>query len=316
MLIIGLVLLVGGSSLLVDGASDIARRSGISEFVIGITIVGIGTSTPEMVVSFLGALRGSADLAVGNIIGSNIFNTLLILGVTAMILPMEISRHAFRRDIPINIAVACLLVILGLDHTIFGGAANVLGRLDGAILLLLFAAYILMSLKEGREEGQDNGNEADVPTSKCVWIPLLMVIGGLAGLVTGGRLFVDNAVDIARAMGWSEKFIAITILAGGTSMPELVTCVVAAFKKKDQLALGNILGSNISNVLLILGGSALIHPLSMENITMTDLGFFLLSAIVLFIANFVLGKRLLSRIEGFVLLALEAAYMYLLITAL
>lgn len=313
-LILGLALVVFGSEWLVDGASDVARRSGISEFVIGLTIVGIGTSTPEMVVSFIGAIQGSADISIGNVIGSNIFNTLMILGCTALILPLTISEHAIKRDIPINLGVTLLLILLGCCNP---GFENTLSRVDGAIMLLLFAAYLYMSFKEGREtdSGEESGGTAHKSYSHKA-IPITMIIVGLASLIAGGRLFVNSAVDIAHALGWSDKFIGITILAGGTSLPELATCVVAAFKKKGQLALGNILGSNISNILLILGGSALIRPLSMENISTVDLGTLFLSALLIFVSYYTFVKKKLGRVEAVCLLLMEAAYMYTLITDL
>ena len=313
-LILGLALVVFGSEWLVDGASDVARRSGISEFVIGLTIVGIGTSTPEMVVSFIGAIQGSADISIGNVIGSNIFNTLMILGCTALILPLTISEHAIKRDIPINLGVTLLLILLGCCNP---GFENTLSRVDGAIMLLLFAAYLYMSFKEGREP--DSGEETGDTTHKSYShkaIPITMIIMGLASLIAGGRLFVNSAVEIAHALGWSDKFIGITILAGGTSLPELATCVVAAFKKKGQLALGNILGSNISNILLVLGGSALIRPLNMDNISTVDLGTLFLSALLIFVSYYTFVKKKLGRVEAVCLLLMEAAYMYTLITDL
>lgn len=311
----GLFLVAVCSDMLVDGASDIARRSGISEFVIGLTIVGIGTSLPEMVVSFLSAMRGNADMAVGNIIGSNIFNTFLILGITALILPMEIKRETIRKDIPINIAATLLLIFVGFSKTIFGIGQDMLGRPCGAIMLIGFAIYLFLSFKEGGNSKQEEGEESATKVYKNVAVPILMTIGGLAGLIIGGRMFVDGATEIAQSLGWSDKFIAITILAGGTSLPELATCIVAALKRKGQLALGNIIGSNISNILLILGGSALIHPLSMANITFIDSGALLISTLVVFFSYF-LGKHKLGRIGGILFLIMEAAYMYRLIIEL
>ena len=317
--IIGLVLVVVGSDWLVDGASDIARRSGLSEFVIGLTIVGIGTSTPEMVVSFLSAIRGNADMAVGNVIGSNIFNTFLILGITAVILPMEITRTNLRRDIPLNIFATLLLVLLGLKHTITGldFLSDSLGRIEGALFLAAFAYYLYVSFKDSKADN-DGKNAPDAPqkTYKHVITPIILVLAGLFGLIFGGRLFVNGAVCIAQTLGWSDKFIAITILAGGTSLPELATCIVAAVKKKGQLALGNIIGSNISNILLILGGSALIHPLSTEAISGIDLGFLTLASLFILASAFTFGKNRLDRSEGVGMLVLEGIYMWLLISNL
>lgn len=315
-LIVGLALVIVGSDYMVDGASDIARRSGISEFVIGLTIVGIGTSTPEMVVSFLSAFRAQADMAIGNVVGSNIFNTFIILGVTALILPLVITRRTARYDLPINVAASLLLMLLCLDSTLFGMESDCLGRIDGVVMLLLFAGYMYLSFKRGKDEEAvaDDGVETAKPLPR-VWISIVMITGGLVALVVGGHLFVDKATVIARHIGWSDKLIAVTILAAGTSMPELATCVVAAFKKKGQLALGNIIGSNISNILLILGGSALIHPLNITDISSFDLFSMLLGAIFLVLSYYIFTRKKLGRIEGVFLLLMGAAYMYTVLNA-
>ena len=304
LLVAGLLLVVKGADFLVDGASSLARRWGLSEFVIGLTIVGMGTSAPEMVVSFIGAFEGNADISVGNVVGSNIFNTLLILGVTALILPIGVTAENRRRDVPMNLLITVLLVGLGL----LGGS---LSRWDGAILLALFVGYMWLSFKQKQE------NPGDAPKEeRKAWLSVLMVLGGLAMLVGGGKLFVDNAVSIAHSLGVSDKFIAITILAGGTSLPELATCVAAAVKKKGQLALGNILGSNIFNVLLILGGSALITPLSFENITPVDLCALTASAVALVAAALIGRKKQMGWISGTCFVLLFAAYMTYLIIKL
>lgn len=301
----GLLLVVWGADALVDGASSIARKFGISEFVIGLTIVGMGTSAPEMVVSFIGAIGGNADIAVGNVIGSNIFNTLLILGLTAMILPMNITYLNLKKDIPINIVITVLLLVLGMNFSIFGCGANRLSRVDGLVLLALFCLYMYMSF---RFDTPNNNEEEPGETKKTGWAILLIVLG-LNGLVVGGKLFVDSAVSIAKMLNVSDKFIAVTILAGGTSMPELATCLVAAVKKKGQLALGNIIGSNVFNILLILGGSALIHPLSLEQIGFVDLGILLLSSLVILTSAFIGKKNKIDRIDGIFFVLLEIAYM-------
>ena len=308
LLLAGLALIVFGADALVEGASSVARRFGLSEFVIGLTIVGMGTSAPEMVVSFIGAFQGNADIAIGNVVGSNIFNTLLILGLTALILPMAVTPSNKKRDIPVNIIVTALLVVLGLEKTFFGIGNDGLSRIDGAILMAVFILYMVMSFKGNHPDEEENP-----APMKSIWLSLLMIVGGLAGLIIGGDLFVGNATAIAKALGVSDKFIAITILAGGTSMPELATCVVAAAKKKGQLALGNIIGSNVFNILLILGGSALIHPLSFVGMNFVDLGVLLLSAIVLFTATFVGKKDKIDRLDGSIFLLIFAAYMAYLI---
>lgn len=310
LLIVGLALVVLGADFLVDGASSIAKKFGVSDFVIGLTIVGMGTSAPEMVVSFIGALQGNGDIAIGNVVGSNIFNVFMILGATALILPMDITPMNRKKDIPLNIAITLIFIALGMSRTLFGIGDDVLGRMDGAILLVLFAAYIYMCFRfDTANQTESNENEKVIkPTLAAV-----LIVAGLAGLVFGGRMFVNSATSIAKMLNVSDKLIAITILAGGTSMPELVTCIVAAFKKKGQLALGNILGSNVFNILLILGGSALIHPLSMAGMSYVDLGALLLSSLVIWASIHTNKKNQLDRADGLLLLILEAAYMTFLI---
>lgn len=304
--LVGLGLVVKGADWLVDGSSAIARRLGISDFVIGLTIVGMGTSAPEMVVSFIGAIQGNADISIGNVIGSNIFNVMLILGITAVLCPMTITRMNKVKDIPINILVTLLLLGLGMKHTLFGIGTDTLSRIEGGIFLLLFTAYIYMSFHYDSADSEEP-QEDEKKISKTM--SAVMILAGLAGLVIGGQMFVDSATSIAKTIGVSDKFIAITILAGGTSMPELATCIVAAAKKKGQLALGNILGSNVFNILLILGGSALIHPLSFAAINMVDAGVLLLSALAIGISIYTFKKDKLDRADGIFLLLMEIGYM-------
>ena len=311
-LLAGLLMILFGANWLVDGSSSIAKRFGISEFVIGLTIVGIGTSTPEMVVSFLSSLQGKADMAIGNIVGSNIFNTMMILGVTALISPLTITAGNLKKDIPLNIIVTVILIILGMNLTIFGHGADQLSRIDGAILLGIFAWYLWSSFKEDTPDAE--GEEGIKEYSNA--ISILLVIAGLASLIIGGRLFVNSATELAKMFGVSDKFIAITIMAAGTSMPELATCAVAALKGRGQLALGNILGSNISNILLILGGSALINPLSFSGMTYVDLGAVLISAIFILASAYLFKKKSLDRFEGIILILMEVAYMWYLISNL
>lgn len=307
-LISGLLLILFGANWLVDGSSSVAKRFGISEFVIGLTIVGIGTSTPEMVVSFLSSLQGKADMAIGNIVGSNIFNTLMILGVTALIAPMTITKSNLKKDIPINIFVTVLLILLGMNFTIFGMGKDQLCRIDGAILLGIFVWYLWSSFKSDSADDEESNIKEYSTLMSAV-----LIAAGLASLIFGGRLFVNSATELAKMFGVSDKFIAITVMAAGTSMPELATCVVAALKGRGQLALGNILGSNISNILLILGGSALINPLSFNGMTYVDLGTVLVSALFILGSAYLFKKKSLDRFEGAVLLLMEAGYMWYLI---
>lgn len=305
----GLLLILFGANYLVDGASSIAKRFGLSEFIIGVTIVGIGTSAPEMVVSFLSAIQGKADMAIGNIVGSNIFNSAMILGMTALISPLVITRSNIRKDIPLNIFVTALLIFLGLNFTIFGKGTDQLSRLDGIILLGIFVWYLWSSFRS------DSASDDESPIKQySIVVSVLMIAGGLAGLIFGGKLFVNSATEIAKLFGVSDKFIAITVMAAGTSMPELATCVVAAFKGRGQLALGNILGSNISNILLILGGSALISPLSFNGMTIIDLGMVLSCSLFILLSAWCFRKKSLDRIEGLILIIMEIGYMYYLIS--
>ena len=312
-LIAGLALIVFGADWLVDGASGIARRAGLSEFVIGLTIVGFGTSCPELVVSLTGAIAGKSDISAGNVIGSNIFNTLLILGLTAVIAPIAITRQNKRRDIPMTIGVTLLFIICGLSKSLFGlGAYDGVSRIEGIVFLILFIGYIYFCFKTGKVDGMEVNETKRMSIAAAIGL----VLAGLAGLVAGGHFFVQSAVEIAEHYGMSDKFIAITLLAGGTSLPELATCVVAAAKKKGQLALGNILGSNIFNLLLIIGCAAVVHPLHFSGINLVDAGVLMLSALLVFTSAYTGKKDVLDRFDGSLLLLCEAAYMAWLIIKL
>lgn len=309
LLILGLALVVLGADILVDGSSSIARRLGISEFVIGLTVVGFGTSLPELVVSVLGALQGNSDIAIGNVVGSNVFNVLLILAVSALVRPIEVTRTNHRRDIPLTLAVTLLLIFTGMNRSLLGlGAADGLSRLEGGIFVALFAAYLAYSFVK------DNPQEAvssDAAETKRLpgWLAAVMVLGGLAGLVLGGRLFVHSAEAIARMLHVSDKFIAITVLAMGTSLPEFVTSIVALAKRRSQMALGNILGSNVFNILLILGTSALICPMSFASMGWVDMAALALSALMVFASIYTGQRDRIDRFDGALMLLAFTAYM-------
>lgn len=307
LLLLGLLLILLGANALVDGSSSIAKKSGLSEFLIGLTIVGIGTSTPEMVVSFMSAFQGKADMSIGNVVGSNIFNTMMILGITALISPLIITKGNLRKDIPLNIFVTILLILLGMNYSIFGIGQNQLNRIDGLILLTIFILYMWHSFRHDTPTSEEDSN--DIKEYSIVR-SISMIAAGLCGLIIGGRLFVNSSTDLAQSFGISDKFIAITVMAAGTSMPELATCVVAAFKGRGQLALGNILGSNISNILLILGGASLISPLSFTGMTTVDMGTLLISSVFILLSAYLFRKKSLDRTEGFLLLLMEAGYMW------
>lgn len=319
LVIAGLVLVVVGADALVDGSSAIARKLGVSEFVIGLSIVALGTSAPEMVVSFLGAMQGKPDISVGNILGSNIFNTAFVLGLSALIMPVMITRTNRRRDIPVNLIVTALMLLLGSTALVAGpslssrfGLTNILSRVDGVIFLLLFVGYMVWSFLSSEKTEED---EAEDSKPKKTWVSVLYVVLGIAALVFGGNLFVDNAVKIAHSAGLSEKFIAVTILACGTSLPELATSVVAAAKGRGQMALGNVLGSNVANILLVLGGSSLISPLNLSNVNLVDYAALFALALGILAAT-VFSPKKLSRVEGGVLLLIGIAYMTGLVIAL
>ena len=316
-LIGGLLLVLFGANWLVDGASNIAKKFGISEFVIGLTIVGIGTSAPEMVVSWLSSYEGKASMAIGNVIGSNIFNTALILGITAVIMPLTITDSNKKRDIPLNIIVTLLLIVLGMNKTLFGlGESDQLSRVEGIVFLLIFAAYLIYSFKKNDTSGEVEETAQLTGWKATMGGSVFMIVAGLAGLIFGGDKFIEGATYLAQQLGVSDKFIAITVLAGGTSLPELATCIVAAGKGRGQLALGNILGSNISNILLILGGAALIRPISFGEVTVVDMAAVLLCAVFILFSALFIKKNKLTRLEGAMLIAIEAAYLWYIIATI
>lgn len=300
LLLVGLGLVVYGSDILVDGASSVARKIGISEFVIGIIIVGFGTSCPELVVSVTGAIDGNSAVSLGNVTGSNIFNILMILGLTAIFSPIAITKDNKTKDIPILLCITIFFCLIVLKGTI--------NRLDAALFLAIFAIYLLYNFKAGKAEAAAIEEEV-VEKNYGTFLSILMIVGGLAGLIFGGKLFVNNAVTLAHALGASDKFIAVTILAVGTSLPELMTCVVAAAKKKGQLALGNIVGSNVFNILLILGISGLIHPLDTSSFNYVDMGTIVASVLALFIFANASKKSQLSKPAGISFLLMEVVYM-------
>lgn len=317
MIIGGLLLVLFGANALVEGAGNIARKLGMSEFLIGLTIVGIGTSSPEMVVSFISAAKGSADMAVGNIVGSNIFNILMILGITAVIRPLKISSNNLRRDVSMTIFSSLLLFLPFLFNAIGLIDNVVITRWMGIVFLAFFAFYMYMCFKNDRNK-EDNSEEANAKEIKPSlltnhFVSVLLIAVGLAGLIYGGQLFVDGASAFASSLGVSDSLIAITVLAGGTSLPELATCVVAAAKRKGDLALGNILGSNISNVLLILGGSSLITPLGMTSITAVDMAAVLVASLLVAVSAFTFKRSHLDRIEGIIFILVYCLYMAYLI---
>lgn len=311
-LIIALAGIVFGADFLVAGSVSIARKYKVSDFVIGAAIIGVGTSTPELTVSFMGALNGNADVAIGNVVGSNIFNVLGILGITAMFFPVTFDRQNLKFEIPFSIGVSLLLMLLSLNF--FNGTAQCVGRLDGLILLAFFAVFMWLSFSRDKKmklaapaAEEDTKAEETGP----MWLAVLKVLGGLAVLVYSCDLFVDNAVLIAKSFGVNDAFISLTLIACGTSLPELAASIAAALKKNTSMALGNVVGSNIFNIALILGLCSQVRPLTSTGITVVDYLVMIAAVIVLY----VFGKDCkIQRWEGAILLLCFVAYTYYLIT--
>ena len=306
-LIVTLVGIVYGADLLVAGAVSVARRYNVSDFVIGAAIVGIGTSMPELVVSFFGALKGNADVAIGNVVGSNIFNVLGILGMTAICYPIAIDKKNMTFEIPFCIGVSVLVTLLALNF--FNGTPATISRIDGLILILLFFGYMYYSFVRDKKNAQQAPVEANEPILS-LWKSILKVVGGLALLIVSCDFFVDSAVSIAKSWGVSDAIISLTLIACGTSLPELAASVVAAFKKNTQLALGNIVGSNIFNILLILGLSSQVMPLTSAGITVVDYGVMIGAAIVPLLFGF---KGKIGRVGGALMVIAFALYTWYLI---
>ncbi len=327
LLVGGLLLILLGANGLTDGASAVAKRFRIPNIVIGLTIVAFGTSAPELAVSVSSALKGSADIAIGNVVGSNIFNALMIVGCTAMFAPIVVQRNTLLKEIPLCILASLALLVMGNDVWLDKAVENVLGITDGLILLCfmaIFLSYTFAIAKNPtppagkREEGEAAAAAEEEVQIKDMplWRSALYIAGGLAGLIWGGQWFVDGASGIARSLGVSESIIGLTIVAGGTSLPELATSIVAALKKNPEIAIGNVVGSNLFNIFFVLGCSASITPLHLGGITNLDLLVLVGSSILLWLFGVFFGKRTITRVEGGVLIACYVAYTAWLIYAL
>ena len=302
-LVIGLVLVILGADWLTKGASGIARRFGISELVIGLTIVALGTSLPELVISLGSALKGSPGLALGNVLGSNIFNGLLILGVTAIITPIYFSAKMLSREIPFNL-LATVALILVSGNILLGEANGGFITLNGGLLLLCFLLVFIRYTFSITNDGEESDCEAPITIGKAI----LFIVAGLAGLIFGGNLFVDGATEFARMCGLSEAVIGITIVSAGSSLPELAVSVNAARNGNVGIALGNVLGSNILNIFFILGCCATITPISLNGFSPVDFYVLLFSSLLIYIVTRFGGKAVIKRIEGVILVAVYIAY--------
>ena len=308
LLIVGLGLILAGANFLTDGSAAVAQRFRVPEFIIGLTIVAVGTSTPELVVSVLSAAAGNSDVAIGNVVGSNLFNVFLILGVCALIRPLPLTRSNIRRDIPFGMAASLVLLAVTSDRLICAGAADRIGRIDGIVMVALYIALMWFTIRTTKRPA-----DAGAKKPAALWLAVVMIAGGLAGLIFGGDMFLKSATEIARRLGISESVIAITLVAGGTSLPELASSVVSLLKGKSEMALGNVIGSNIANILLILGVSATIRPLTMGGITTTDILMVVLSSLLLLLTAFTFRRKQIDRWEGAIFLMIYVAYIWYLI---
>ena len=314
LLIVGLTLLTICADWLTKGCVGMAARFRVPEFVVGLTVMAVGTSCPELTVSVMSALKGSSEMAIGNVTGSNIFNILIILGICALIKPIAVSKENIRRDIPMCIAASLLLWVTTADVMFGTGAEGTIGRVEGIIFLLLYVAVIWYSIRSAKQDTPDLSAAPESQDENLMpwWKVIGFIVVGLAGLIYGGNMCLNSATAIARAWGVSEAVIAITIVAAGTSLPELASSISAIISKKPSLALGNIIGSNIANILLILGASSTIKPLTMGNITPIDIYMVVGSAAVLLLSAVLVGKRKITRLEGALYLAIYVAYVVLL----
>lgn len=320
LLIGGLLLILLGANGLTDGAASVAKRFRIPSIVIGLTIVAFGTSAPELTVSVTSAIKGSADIAIGNVVGSNIFNTLMIVGCTALVAPIVITRNTLKKEIPLCILSSIVLLICANDIFLNKAPENILDRVDGLLLLCFFTIFmgytfaIAFPTKPfGEQPIEPTTTGEDEIKLLPWWKSTIYIIGGLVALIFGGQIFVNGATGIARNMGISESIIGLTLVAGGTSLPELATSIVAAIKKNPEIAIGNVIGSNLFNIFFVLGCSATITPLRLNGITNFDLFALVGSSILLWLLGLFFAKRTITRLEGGVLVLAYIIYTVLLI---
>lgn len=323
--VVGIALIVGGANFLTDGAAALARRFGLSPLMVGLTIVAFGTSAPELVVSLTSALNGNTDISLGNVVGSNVFNILGIGGITALIAPLTITQSTIRKEIPLMLLASLVLVFMIFDIDISGGEANLVSRGDGLVLLGFFAIFLSYTIaiskpsttiEANQDESVKNPTEDKAVRLKPIWMLIAFIIGGLVALIWGGNLFVSSASSIAKAFGVSEAIIGLTIVAVGTSLPELATSVVAALKGEQEMAVGNIVGSNIFNIFLILGMTASISPVGLGGLQYVDFLALIVSALMLYLFGVFFGERKITRFEGGILVLTYVAYTVYLISQL
>jgi cation:H+ antiporter len=309
--LVGFVFLIKGADFLVDGASAIARRFNVSDLVIGLTVVAFGTSTPELFVNIVASAKGNTEIAIGNVLGSNISNILLILGISAVIYPLSVSKGTVWKEIPFSLLAVIVLGLMANDQMIDGTGSSLLTRIDGLVLLSFFAIFLYYSFSIAKTI---DGIDEHVPaTTQGVMKSTLRVVAGLVGLTLGGKWIVDGAVTLAQSIGMSESLVGLTIVAVGTSLPELATSAMAAYKKNVEIAVGNVVGSNIFNIFFVLGISATIKPLPFQAKSNGDIAVVILASLLLFLSMFTGKKRSLDRWEGIVFLFLYVAYVVYLV---
>lgn len=315
-LLLGLALILVGANGLTDGASSLARRMGVSELVVGLTVVAMGTSTPELAISVISAINGEAGLAIGNVVGSNIFNILVIIGITALVRPIKVNSGIMTKELPLVVLSSLVLLVMANGPWLDVASTSIITRVDGLLLLLFFAIFMRYTFSQAKN-GEISDSQGEPVKEMPVWKAVAWVLGGLTALVYGGDRFVAGASDIASAMGVSQEIIGLTIVAMGTSLPELATSVVAAVKGRPGIALGNVVGSNIFNIFLVLGSSATITQLPMGGIGNFDLLTLLVSSLLFWLFGWLFpnrnSARNINRVEGALLATCYIAYVTILI---
>lgn len=310
-LLLGVALIIFAANWLTDGAASIARRFGISDLVVGLTVVAFGTSTPELSISIVSAIQGNAPMAIGNVVGSNIFNILVIIGIVALIKPIKVERSLMVNDIGLVVISALALLAIGFSDLLGGGSDRIVSRVSGILLLLFFAIFVRYTFSQAKS-GEHNDDPAASQGAERkelpVWRSVLLIIAGLAGLVYGGDRFVAGASGVALSLGMSEAVVGLTIVAAGTSLPELAASIAAAVKGNSGIAIGNVIGSNIFNIFLVLGVTATISPLPFGGITHLDLLVMMGASLVFWLFCWKFGKRTITRPEGAILFAIYIAY--------
>lgn len=315
----GLLLIILGANYLTDGSVIVARKLNIPELVIGLTIIAIGTSTPELVVSITSAIKGNSEMAVGNVIGSNIFNALAIIGIVALVRPIRLSRENSFRNIPFGIGASVFFFLISSAVLGINFMPYKITRLEGVMLLLGFILFIYYTVSQTRRnkvnvsEISMNEQRIEKNTFRRSILAIPMILGGLVALIYGGDIFLKSAVSLAKSFGISEYIISVTLMAGGTSLPELASCIIAARKGKSQLALGNVIGSNITNIFLVLGGASVITPLTLSDVSKVDIVMVLVSSMLLMITPFTFKRHQIDRVEGAILLIIYIMYILWLI---